>query len=113
MTYIRNWDKVKFLADAGLLAIVRLILTGSDLCSFKRLARVFRDGAAWPTRSIFMCIHCHSANSSRSGGNLPPELLDQYLMHGGFLTAINDYKEVVRSRPPPSEPIRTGFAATF
>jgi predicted AAA+ superfamily ATPase len=94
VTYIRDWDKgVKFLADAGLLAEVRLILTGSDLLVIQEARMRFpgRRGAA--DRVDFHVRPLTFGEFCTLWGELPSVvLLDQYLIHGGFLTAINDYK---------------------
>ncbi len=94
VTYIRNWDKgVKFLADAGLLANVRLILTGSDLLLIQE-ARTRFPGRRGLADKVDFHVHPLSFGEFIAlwGQPASPELLDQYLMHGGFLTAINDYK---------------------
>ncbi len=94
VTYIRDWDKgVKFLADAGLLAEVRLILTGSDLLLIQE-ARMRFPGRRGPADRVDFHVRPLSSGEFLNLWGQPPsaELLDQYLLHGGFLTAINDYK---------------------
>jgi len=115
VTYIREWDRgVKYLADAGLLRKVVLVLTGSD-------AVVIRDARMrLPGRRGGEAVHdFHLYPLSfhdflRLDGGLSPDILDgladasrqpsdatvdalrgafgTYLSTGGYLTAINDLK---------------------
>lgn len=113
VTYIRDWDKgIKYLADTGLLENVVMFLTGSDLVIIKEARMRFpgRRGTAdivdfhlYPL-SFLETIKLKKRFSDDSLDRLmkpkiklPATLLDRlyeefdlYLIHGGFLTAIND-----------------------
>ena len=113
VTYIRDWDKgVKYMADAGMLERVEMFLTGSDLAIIKEARMRFpgRRGNA-PTvdfhlypLSLFetVCLkqrfnpdELDLLVNAESVPALPLmdrlyEEFEQYLIHGGFLTAIND-----------------------
>jgi predicted AAA+ superfamily ATPase len=113
VTYIRDWDKgVKFLADAGILENVVLLLTGSDLVIIQEARMRFpgRRGTAktidyhmYPL-SFFQTIKLkkrfsngeldqlsdQKSNPSTQVLNILYEEFDNYIIHGGFLTAIND-----------------------
>ncbi|MHB8835204.1 MAG: ATP-binding protein [Candidatus Methylomirabilia bacterium] len=111
VTYIRDWDRaVKYLADAGLLERVVLLLTGSDLSFLKdaRSALPGRRGAADVTDFHLYPLSFREATAL--GGRVPDlatavalgaavrkeivdilfEEFEQYLVHGGYLTAMND-----------------------
>ena len=113
VTYIAGWDKgIKYLADAGLLEGVVLIATGSDMAVIQEARMRFpgRRGQA-----AVVDFHLHPLSFAAAVGlkrslssqellqlaqpksPLPEEteqvLLEEflaYLVHGGFLTAIND-----------------------
>ena len=113
VTYIAGWDKgIKYLADAGLLEGVVLIATGSDMAVIQEARMRFpgRRGQA-----AVVDFHLHPLSFAAAVGlkrslssqellqlaqprsSLPAEteqvLLEEflaYLVHGGFLTAIND-----------------------
>lgn len=113
VTYIKDWDKgVKYLADAGLLENVVLMLTGSDLIIIREARMRFpgRRGQA-PTvdfhlypLSFYECIKLKSCFtrdelsllediSGKPSSDLMNRLFNEfeyYLVHGGFLIAIND-----------------------
>ncbi len=113
VTYIRGWDKgVKYLADAGLLEDVVLILTGSDLVIIQE-ARMRFPGRRGKAGSVDFHLFPLSFRETvrlkksivaaeevallRQDHEPPAELIavlfkefEQYLIHGGFLTAIND-----------------------
>jgi len=113
VTYIRDWDKgVKYLADAGLLENTILILTGSDIVIIQEARMRFpgRRGVAdivdfhlYPLsfsdavklKKIFSENELEQVIDSKY--EPPASLIDIlfeefnfYLIHGGFLTAIND-----------------------
>ena len=122
VTYISNWDKgVKYLADAGLLEDVILVLTGSDLVIIQEARMRFpgRRGRSdtvdfhlYPL-SFSECIKLKSCFTDAELGLLnntneepPGDLMDRlcsefgnYLVHGGFLTAINDVAAEQRILP--------------
>ena len=113
VTYIRDWDKgIKYLADTGMLENVVLLLSGSDLVIIKEARMRFpgRRGTAgivdfhlYPL-SFFEAVQLKKQFSAETLGRLlDPEItptissldklyeeFDLYLVHGGFLTAIND-----------------------
>jgi uncharacterized protein len=93
ITYIRDWDKaIKYAADAGLLDDVVCILTESDLVLMQEARMRFpgRRGIAekadfhlYPLSFRELVILTHQENDLFSA-------FQQYLCHGGFLTAINN-----------------------
>ncbi|MCD6273145.1 MAG: ATP-binding protein [Deltaproteobacteria bacterium] len=113
VTYIRDWDKgIKFLADTGMLENVVMLLTGSDLVIIKEARMRFpgRRGTAdivdfhlyplsfletiklkkrFSADSLERLIKPKIKLSASSLDKLYKEF-DLYLIHGGFLTAIND-----------------------
>ncbi len=113
ITYVRDWDKgIKYLADAGFLEDVVLLLTGSDL-HIIREARVRFPGRRGVAEVVdfhlyplsfqeAVSLKRHLTGDERSllmTEEIEPDspLLDMlyeefalYLMHGGFLTPIND-----------------------
>ena len=111
VTYIQQWDKaIKYAADAGMLEHTVLVLTGSDL-GFIRDARMRfpgRRGSAevvdfhmYPL-SFRECLNLKNPDINADDivcrpGEVEAGALDtiygefdQYLLHGGYLTAIND-----------------------
>ncbi len=120
ITYIRDWDKaVKYAADAGLLEKVVLVLTGSDLILIQEARMTFpgRRGQAgvvdfhlYPLsfrevvslkgiiQDLAIFDLANTGFSADSPLDIPVDLMDalfeefnNYLIHGGYLTAINDY----------------------
>jgi predicted AAA+ superfamily ATPase len=116
VTYIKDWDKaVKYLADAGLLENVVLTLTGSDLIIIREARMRFtgRRGlsetvdfhlyplsfyASVKLKSSFSPDEFSRFEDTRVGP--PVDLMERlyiefenYLIHGGFLTAINDFAQ--------------------
>ncbi len=113
VTYIRDWDKgIKYLADTGMLENVVMLLTGSDLVIIKEARMRFpgRRGTAttvdfhlyplsfletvklkkrFSANTLDRLMNAEIKPSSRSLDRLYEEF-DLYLIHGGFLTAIND-----------------------
>jgi len=116
VTYIREWDKaVKYLADAGLLEKAGLFLTGSDMTLIKEARMRFPGRRGKESRVDF---HIYPLNFLEAVQlkkklssaeidtllNVPEDpsldLMDGlfhefewYLIHGGFLTAMNDLEE--------------------
>jgi len=98
VTYIKDWDKaIKFLADSGQFENCVVVLTGSDLVLMNE-ARMRFPGR----RGVHHQVDFHYYPLSfRDYVNLihpqTPELsflyeaFHNYLIHGGFLTAINDW----------------------
>lgn len=113
ITYIQNWDMgVKFLADAGLLSDVVLILTGSDLVIIQEARMRFpgRRGKAsqvdfhvyplsfYETLKLKNTIDTldESLQSDSPDDRLIKQInaeFENYLIHGGYLTALNNYAE--------------------
>jgi len=115
VSYIRDWDKgIKFLADAGRLEQVALLLTGSDL-AFLKEARMRFPGRRGKARIVdFHLYPLNFYEVLELKKVLPADLLQTllaarpetteelpdltilyqelaaYLEHGGFLSAIND-----------------------
>ena len=113
VTYIAGWDKgIKYLADAGVLEGVVLIATGSDMAVIQE-ARMRFPGRRGQAAEVDFHLHplsfAAAVGLKRSLSSqellqlaqprspLPEEieqvLLEEflaYLVHGGFLTAIND-----------------------
>jgi len=126
VTYVDRWDRaVKFLADAGGLEGVVLVLTGSDL-GLLRDMRTFLPGRRG--RAAVADFHLHpltwletaelkgsvepgerealADEAAFDGRSLGPDgwarcrrALDEFLVHGGFLTALNDFVEEGTIRP--------------
>ena len=100
VTYIKDWNKaVKYAADSGWLESTILILTGSDLVILQeglillpgRRGRAEKHDFHLYPLSFRETVLLKHGSAVRSKDTL---LLDQefqnYLVHGGFLTAIND-----------------------
>ena len=122
VTYIRGWDKgIKYLADAGLLENVVLILTGSDIAVIRESRMRFpgRRGQAetvdfhlYPLsfyeyiklkdiltkEELSILEHTEAIPSVETLARLLKEF-ENYLIHGGFLTAINDMARYQRILP--------------
>lgn len=114
VTYIKDWDKaVKYAADAGMLEQTVLVLTGSDL-HFIREARMRFPGRRGPADIADFHLYPLSFREFLLLKNSVPDLdgqiadanavaadvldtiyreFDQYLLHGGYLTGINDLAE--------------------
>lgn len=122
ITYVSDWDRaVKYLADAGLLDQVVLLLTGSDLVLIQeaRVRLPGRRGSAdvvdfhlYPLGFADVCrlqgvVDEAIVDAARDPDWLPPsaqleslfEAFRGYLDHGGYLTAINDVARDGRIRP--------------
>ena len=94
VTYIKRWEYgVKFLADAGLLENTVLMLSGSDLTILQDARMVFPGRRG---RAEQFDFHLYPLSFSEFVGltsNFDQAINDQYLLHGGYLTAINEYAE--------------------
>jgi predicted AAA+ superfamily ATPase len=103
VNYIKNWDQgIKYLADLGTFENVVVILTGSDTSFIKEARMRFpgRRGKAdnvdfhLSPLSFFEFIRLKYTNGiTLSSGLLLKEFESNYLKHGGFLIAINDYEK--------------------
>lgn len=116
VTYIRDWDKtVKFLADAGMLERTILVVTGSDLVVMQE-ARMRFPGRRGDAVQTDFHLHPLSFADYVTLIGIGPELrspetirqdvvseiyaaFDRYLLHGGYLTAINDMASHGAIRP--------------
>lgn len=122
VTYIRHWDKaVKFLADTGQLENITLMLTGSDMLILNEARIRFpgRRGMAdevdfhlYPlsfaetvrlkgilSDNQLQTLHTHPLRPAAEIVKLLFSAFDEYLMHGGFLTAMNDLTACGRVLP--------------
>lgn len=99
VTYIRDWDKaVKYAADAGWLDNIELILTGSDLVLMKEAQMRFpgRRGTASIVNFHLYPLSFHEWVQLKHPRIRQPKIellfaeFEAYLLHGGYLTAIND-----------------------
>ena len=122
VTYIRQWDKgIKYLADAGILQNTVMVLTGSDLVIIQE-ARMRFPGRRGPADTVdfhlyplnfFQTVQLKTVLAPEISARLldlrvtPPAdavrklyaAFDDYLIHGGFLTAINDMAKHQRIPP--------------
>jgi len=111
VTYIHNWEMgIKFLADAGLLEHVIMLITGSDLAIIQE-ARMSFPGRRGRANQVDYHIHPLSFYDmlkltkvikdidNKLQEKAPTEILikklyeafSNYLMYGGYLTALNSY----------------------
>ncbi|MFC1708252.1 ATP-binding protein [Planctomycetota bacterium] len=111
VTYVRDWDRaVKYAADAGMLERTVVVITGSDLLVVKEARRRLpgRRGLADKVDFQLQPLSFREAVELKVSPNelsslleatckpSPEELdllfreFDQYLIHGGYLTALND-----------------------
>lgn len=111
VTYIQNWDKaIKFMVDAGFFHRCIVILTGSDL-TLLQIARMTFPGRRGTADRVDFHVYALSFKEMLLLTNSIPQLetylqkakfphdavlqkiykeFNRYLMHGGYLTAIND-----------------------
>lgn len=122
VSYIREWDKgIKYLADAGATDDAVFLLTGSDLVIIKEARMHFPGRRGLSDIVDFHLYPLDFAETVRlkkrfsadelailSDTEKEPdaslmdrlfEALDHYLLHGGFLTAINDMAKHHRIMP--------------
>ena len=120
VTYIRGWDRgVKYLADAGMLEDVIVILTGSDSVVIREARTLLPGRRGRAARVDFHLYPLSFAEYVEVAGVAQPALLEyaaghepspdsvaaltrafeNYLLHGGFLTAINDMAAEGRIQP--------------
>lgn len=110
VTYVKDWDRgVKFLADAGLLKNTIMILTGSDSVVIQDARMRFPGRRGKSDRVDFHLFPISFAEfvslkedlslSDAQGLSDDPNsasrldvLFETYLIHGGYLTGINDYE---------------------
>ena len=122
VTYIRDWDKgIKYLADAGLLDDVALVITGSDTVilrearmrfpgrrgqadtvDFHLLPLSFAETFLLKKKISLPAMRTLLAEAQTPAPSLIEDLFvefDRFLKHGGFLTAINDLERHGRILP--------------
>lgn len=122
VTYIKDWDKgAKYLADAGLLENAVFMLTGSDQIIIREALTRFPGRRGQSEKVDFYLYPLRfsetlklKASLTKNETNLleepdkepPADLMDKlffdfenYLMHGGYLTAINDIERHGRILP--------------
>ena len=120
VSYIREWDRaVKYVADSGMLEETVLLITGSDL-AFLRDVRVTLPGRRGTATVTDFLLHPLSFQESVGLGRRLPDLesvidpgfipgsatidilfdeFERYLIHGGYLTAMNDMARFDDIRP--------------
>ncbi|MBB72034.1 MAG: ATPase [Legionellales bacterium] len=106
ITYVANWDKaIKYLADTGLFDNVVVVISGSDLAMMQAARMRFpgRRGKADQVDFHYYPLSFQQVLQLKGhfSGELPALTEDfadilftefeNYLIHGGFLTAINEY----------------------
>lgn len=110
VTYISNWAKgIKYLADSGLFGDAVVVLSGSDAVQLREEAIIYLAGRRG--KADIVDFHMYSLSfkeylmltkqypdddilKQKEVSSIMPLLyaaFDQYLIHGGFLTAINEY----------------------
>jgi uncharacterized protein len=95
INYIRDWDQsIKYLYDAGLLENCVVILTGSDNYIIRTAMKRFagRRGAAGKVDFTYHPLSFLEYCTLKSDSDNPDMLLQNYLLHGGYLPAINDFE---------------------
>ena len=136
VTYIKDWDKgLKYLADSGGLERCVLVITGSDSTIIKE-ARMRLPGRRGLSDKVdfhlfplsfheFVTLNKRITQDEidlllASNETPPVELLDllfnefgSYLLHGGFLTAINDMAKYERIYLRPFPPTVIGSGVMF
>ncbi|PCH56954.1 MAG: ATPase [Legionellales bacterium] len=98
ITYVLNWDKaIKYLADTGAFEEIVVVISGSDLVMMQAARKCFpgRRGTAatvdfhYYPLSFQECLQLKNITTDNIA-TLFAEF-NNYLIHGGFLTAINEY----------------------
>ena len=107
VTYVKDWDKgLKYLADAGILRNTILVISGSDIQLLKQGRVRFPGRRGSASQVDYHLTPLSFRESVLLKQNLTPSSLstwvennfktvhtlwEEYLVHGGFLTAINDF----------------------
>jgi len=100
VTYIKDWDKtIKYAADSGFFENVVLMLTGSDLSLIQEARMRFpgRRGQASIVNFHLYPLSFREVLGLKHPTISKPDItclfdeFQNYLIHGGYLTAINDY----------------------
>ncbi|HBC88402.1 MAG TPA: ATPase [Lentisphaeria bacterium] len=121
VTYIKDWDKgVKYLADSGIISKAVVVLTGSDLSFIKEARKRFpgRHGVAdspefllhplsfretlavkkiFSTPELVSLARLHDINIKKM--DILFSEFENYMIHGGYMTAINDIASNGRIKP--------------
>lgn len=106
VTYINQWDKaIKYLADIGVFEQAIVVLSGSDLVLMEEARKRF-PGRRGKLENVdfhyyplsfreFLGLKKCLPDTKHIIQQLPElyQQFDQYLIHGGFLTAINEYAQ--------------------
>ncbi|HCE45862.1 MAG TPA: ATPase [Lentisphaeria bacterium] len=121
VTYIKDWDKgIKYLADSGIISKALVVLTGSDLSFIKEARKRFpgRHGMSdspefllYPlsfretlsVKRIFSMAEIEDLVQFHDTGSKKMDILfsefENYMVHGGYMTAINDIASYGRIQP--------------
>ena len=112
VTYIKDWDKgIKFLADLGTFQNIILILTSSDQKILKSASKTFpgRRGNAledlrllplsFKETLIAKKIITKDSNKIELTDSELEKCFNDYLHHGGYLLAINDWENFGKITP--------------
>lgn len=103
ITYIKEWDKtIKYLADIGALEQVILVLSSSDLTLTQEACKRFPGRRGKAAKVDFHYYPLSFGEFLKLKNKFPscysPEIINdlylefnQYLIHGGFLSAINEF----------------------
>lgn len=109
ITYVSNWDKaIKYLADLGVFEQVVLVISGSDITMMQEARKRFpgRRGQADQVDFHYYPLSFRQTLAlkgvwKRQWNTLKKptqaiseqlfDALSEYMIHGGFLTAINEY----------------------
>ena len=100
VTYIREWDRaIKFLADTGALERISVMLSGSDSGVLSEARSRFPGRRGMSDRQDFellplsfrQCVALKLPQLTEYSDDVLEEQWEEYLLHGGYLTAINQY----------------------
>lgn len=111
ITYIKEWDRaVKYLADTGVLENVVFVISGSDTVLIQDARKRFPGRRGTSDQVDFHYYPLSFRESVQLKKNLDADRADEqidllfmefqhYLIHGGFLRAINDFESHQRILP--------------
>jgi uncharacterized protein len=95
VNYINDWDRtIKYLYDAGIIENCSVILTGSDSQIIKEAMKRFagRRGPAGKVDFTYNPLSFKEYRELKHDTSDRETLLGNYLLHGGYLPAINDFE---------------------
>jgi len=95
VNYINDWDKsIKYLFDAGFLENCAVILTGSDSHIIRSAMKGFagRRGSCDKVDFTYNPLSFLEYFKLKHDDDDRNKLLQNYLLHGGYLPAINDFE---------------------